>query len=90
MFKLLSYSKYYLTVLFKNWTHRNQSYAQHGEDELIELIFPSGVSSFIDIGANDGVLFSNTYKFSQNGAFGLYETFTEIVYQIKIKSFFTS
>ena len=71
MFKLLSYSKYYLTVLFKNWTHRNQSYAQHGEDELIELIFPSGVSSFIDIGANDGVLFSNTYKFSQNGAFGL-------------------
>ena len=29
------------------------------------------VSSFLDIGANDGVLFSNTYKFAKGGASGI-------------------
>jgi len=38
---------------------------------LVEQLLPNGVNSFIDIGANDGVLFSNTYKFAKNGAQGL-------------------
>ena len=63
--------KYYAATLFNNWTGKKESYAQHGEDKLIELLLPSGVVSFIDIGANDGVLFSNTYKFAKMGASGL-------------------
>ena len=67
MYKKLRYIKYYTKVLLDNWTVNKNSYAQHGEDNLIEFLLP-GVSSFIDIGANDGVLFSNTYKFAKMGA----------------------
>ena len=71
MIKKLRYLKYYTKVLLNNWTANKDSYAQHGEDILVELLLPNGVNSFIDIGANDGVLFSNTYKFAKNGARGL-------------------
>lgn len=71
MIKKLRYLKYYAKVLLNNWTASKDSYAQHGEDRLVELLLPKGVHSFIDIGANDGVLFSNTYKFAQKGATGL-------------------
>ena len=71
MIKKLMYLKYYAKVLLNNWTKTKDSYAQHREDKLIELLLPDGVNTFIDIGANDGVLFSNTYKFAKNGARGL-------------------
>ena len=71
MIHKLKYTKYYAKVLLNNWTVSKDSYAQHGEDRLVELLLPNGVNSFIDIGANDGVLFSNTYKFAKNGARGL-------------------
>ena len=71
MIKKLRYLKYYAKVLLNNWTASKDSYAQHGEDKLVELLLPKGVHSFIDIGANDGVLFSNTYKFAKCGARGL-------------------
>jgi len=71
MIKKLKYLKYYAKVLLTNWTVNKDSYAQHGEDKLVEQLLPNGVNSFIDIGANDGVLFSNTYKFAKNGAQGL-------------------
>ena len=71
MIKKLRYLKYYAKVLLTNWTVNKDSYAQHGEDKLVEQLLPNGVHSFIDIGANDGVLFSNTYKFAKNGAQGL-------------------
>jgi len=71
MIKKLRYLKYYAKVLLINWTANKDSYAQHGEDKLVEQLLPNGVNSFIDIGANDGVLFSNTYKFAKNGAMGL-------------------
>ncbi len=71
MIKKLKYLKYYASVLLHNWTVEKDSYAQHGEDKLVELLLPEGVNSFIDIGANDGVLFSNTYKFAKSGARGL-------------------
>ena len=71
MIKKLRYLKYYGKVLLNNWIENKDSYAQHGEDKLVEQLLPNGVNSFIDIGANDGVLFSNTYKFAKNGALGL-------------------
>ena len=71
MLQNLKYLKYYLGVLYNNWTENKVSYSQHQEDELINLLFPNGITSFIDIGANDGVLFSNTYKFAKKGASGL-------------------
>ena len=66
----LRYIKYYAGVLLQNWKAERESYAQHGEDILVERLIGQ-VASFIDIGANDGVLFSNTYKFAKAGAYGL-------------------
>ena len=71
MLKKLKYLKYYSQKLFENWSQEKSFYAQHGEDELIDLLLPSGVTSFIDVGANDGVLFSNSYKFAKSGAAGV-------------------
>jgi FkbM family methyltransferase len=71
MIKKLRYLKYYSKVLLNNWTQNKDSYAQHGEDKIVELLLPEGINTFIDIGANDGVLFSNTYKFAKKGAQGL-------------------
>ena len=71
MIKKLRYLKYYAKVLLTNWTVNKDSYAQHGEDKLVEQLLPNGIKSFIDIGANDGVLFSNTYKFAKQGAKGI-------------------
>lgn len=72
MRKTLGYVKYYSSILLNNWRKAKESYAQHSEDILIEHILgPGSIRSFIDIGANDGVLFSNTYKFAKTGAHGL-------------------
>jgi FkbM family methyltransferase len=67
----VKYFKYYSKLLLNNWIQEKDTYAQHGEDKIIDLLIPKGVKSFIDIGANDGVLFSNTYKFARRGAFGI-------------------
>jgi FkbM family methyltransferase len=67
----MKYAKYYIKVLWKNWTHPKNSYAQHNEDCLIDILLPRSIKSFIDIGSNDGVLFSNSYKFAKKGAKGL-------------------
>ena len=68
--KNLSYAKYYARILLRNWSGKKESYAQHGEDLLVEQLLGK-IESFIDIGANDGVLFSNTFKFAKKGARGL-------------------
>ena len=70
MIEKLKYAKYYTGILFRNWTGKKESYAQHGEDLLVEQLLGE-IESFIDIGANDGVLFSNTFKFAKKGARGL-------------------
>jgi FkbM family methyltransferase len=68
----LKYAKYYLGLLLSHWFATKKSYSQHGEDLLVESIMGSEkIHSFIDIGANDGVLFSNTYKFAKRGSRGL-------------------
>jgi FkbM family methyltransferase len=71
VYKKLKYLKYYSKVIYHNWTTIRASYSQHGEDVLVEGLLENGVNSFIDIGANDGVLFSNTYRFAKLGATGL-------------------
>ena len=71
MFQKLKYLKYFIGLLCNNWKQSKDSYAQHGEDKLIENLLPKRLSSFLDIGANDGVLFSNTYKFAKGGASGI-------------------
>lgn len=71
MYKKIKYLKYYCKVIFSNWTTKKESYSQHGEDKLIDILLDNCVKSFIDIGANDGVLFSNTYKFARQGANGI-------------------
>ena len=71
MLQKLKYLKYFIGLLCNNWKQSKDSYAQHGEDKLIENLLPKRVSSFLDIGANDGVLFSNTYKFAKGGASGI-------------------
>jgi len=68
----LKYTKYYFNLILKNWFSSKMSYSQHGEDILVEKIIKRGeVNSFVDVGANDGVLFSNTFKFAKKGARGL-------------------
>ena len=68
----IKYTKYCIGVIWNNWHKTRQTYSQHGEDIFIEnLLGHNSVRSFIDVGANDGVLFSNTYKFAKNGAQGL-------------------
>lgn len=68
----IKYIKYYFNLVLKNWFSSKLSYSQHGEDILVEKVIKTGeINSFIDIGANDGVLFSNTYKFAKKGARGL-------------------
>ena len=49
----LKYLKYYAKVLLQNWSRNVDSYAQHGEDLLVERLLGK-VSSFVDIGANIG------------------------------------
>ena len=68
--KKLRYAKYYGALLICNWRNKEKSYAQHDEDLLVEQQLGT-IESFIDIGANDGVLFSNTYKFAKLRARGL-------------------
>jgi FkbM family methyltransferase len=46
------------------------SFAQEGEDLLIEALFPD-VHFFIDLGTNDGISGSNTFYFELRGAKGI-------------------
>ena len=71
MLKKIKYIKYYSKILLNNLFITNETYSQHGEDILLDRLLPDGIKSFIDIGANDGVLFSNSYKFAKKGAYGL-------------------
>jgi FkbM family methyltransferase len=46
------------------------SHSQYGEDVIINQFFPEGYKGIcIDVGAVDGLLFSNTYRFEKNGWF---------------------
>jgi FkbM family methyltransferase len=49
---------------------KSATFAQDNEDLVIGILLGK-VKTFIDIGANDGLLFSNTYLFAENGAHGI-------------------
>jgi FkbM family methyltransferase len=42
------------------------SYSQHGEDTIALEYFNNKVGTFLDLGANDGIMLSNTYLFHIN------------------------
>jgi FkbM family methyltransferase len=42
-------------------------YSQHGEDSLLSKIFGIKTGTCVEVGANDGVTFSNTLHFEQQG-----------------------
>jgi FkbM family methyltransferase len=46
-------------------------YSQHGEQEVILKYFATTQGTFLDIGANDGVTFSNTYALQLMGWHGV-------------------
>lgn len=49
-----------------------KSYAQFGDDKIIQTYFPEGYKGVcIDVGAVDGIAYSNTYHFELNGWFGI-------------------
>ena len=68
--KKIKYLKYSLQKIWINWRENKETYSQHGEDILASKILGK-VNSFVEIGANDGVLFSNCYKFAKAGARGI-------------------
>jgi len=47
------------------------SWAQNGEDQLLWKLFNKPKGFFIDVGAADGIRFSNTYLFEQRGWEGI-------------------
>lgn len=61
------------------------SYSQHGEDLVIYDYFKGKTGNFLDIGANDGITISNTYKLLKNGWSGTYIEGSPFVFN-KLKS----
>ncbi len=57
-----------LTVPERGPYKRKDSYSQHGEDRFIKGLLPAGHPRFIvDVGANDGYSWSNSYLFGTLG-----------------------
>lgn len=50
---------------------RRRSFAEYGEDLIVESLLGEGVEFFIDVGANDGFHSSNTFYFALRGAGGI-------------------
>jgi FkbM family methyltransferase len=47
-------------------------YGQHGEDAILSSVFPEDYKGyFVDVGALEGIRFSNTYMFEQKGWDGI-------------------
>ena len=66
--------KYYRRRLIDLKIHARSSFAQFGEDaNVMELFRTLGKRKiiYVDIGANDPVIHSNTYAFYRDGSFGL-------------------
>jgi FkbM family methyltransferase len=55
-----------------NEKYEINSYSQYGDDLVIYDYFKGRTGNFLDIGANDGVTISNTYKLLKNGWSGTY------------------
>lgn len=62
--------RYLLAYLRERLWPRGGGYAQFGEDQMVAGILGT-VSSFVDVGAHDGITGSNTFRFALRGASGL-------------------
>ena len=62
----LRYIKESLAIPF-----RRRSFAEYGEDLIVESLLGKAVEFFIDVGANDGFHCSNTFYFALRGAGGV-------------------
>jgi FkbM family methyltransferase len=70
MQKTLSYIKYMADRYMKELNNPRETYSQNEEDKVAACIL-GRIERFIDVGANDGITFSNTYLFANCGAAGL-------------------
>lgn len=61
--------------------YATNSFSQYGEDLVIHDYFKGSSGHFLDIGANDGVTFSNTWKLSMNGWSGTYVEGSPFVFE---------
>jgi FkbM family methyltransferase len=68
--RIVQHWKLLVQRLVRDLRDPNRSYAQHQEDLVAEFLLGK-VSSYIDIGANDGFTFSNTRRFARQSARGL-------------------
>lgn len=45
----------------------SQFFSQHGEDAILSRLFPTANGTCVEVGANDGIKFSNSYYFEKKG-----------------------
>src|SRR6266487_4104160 len=58
-------------VGYRDWRRLRFSYAQYGEDIVVEALVPELRGFYVDVGAFHPVQFSNTYLFYRKGWRGL-------------------
>jgi FkbM family methyltransferase len=68
--RLYNYNQYRIADARARVVSHGPSFGQHFEDKVLEIILGE-VTTFIDIGANDGLTLSNTFYFAERGAAGL-------------------
>ena len=63
---------WYLKRKLRKKNCRNDGYSQYGQDQIVfELLGKPKTGVFIDIGANDGLTFSNSFLFEEKGWQGI-------------------
>jgi FkbM family methyltransferase len=60
---------------------KKEWYAQEGEDRAAVEFFAGRTGTLLDIGANDGISYSNTYKLIQNGWAGVMVEASPVVFK---------
>lgn len=63
------------------------SYAQNGEDIIIQKLFGNFVGTFLSIGENDGITFSNVRAFAEMGWTGLLVEASPKAYERLLKNY---
>ena len=63
---------WYLKRKLRKKNCRNDGYSQYGQDQIVfELLGKPKTGVFIDVGANDGLTFSNSFLFEEKGWQGI-------------------
>ncbi len=66
----ITFAYFYTIIYLANKLFPRKTYAQNQEDIVCQTILGK-IKVFIEIGANDGIRFSNTFKFALQGASGI-------------------